>query len=81
MPALAPVEAIVAAASPVMLVVAALLNSAYRSLHRLTCVVEDGELVLRGTLNSFYLKQIAQQVALKAAGWHRLRNEIEVLST
>lgn len=57
----------------------ALMHSPHRRLHGLACDLEDGELVLRGTLGSYYLKQLAQEVARKAAGSWPLRNDIAVL--
>jgi len=57
----------------------ALMRSPYRHLHRLACDLEDGELVLRGIVCSYYLKQLAQEVALKVAGCRPLRNDVEVL--
>ena len=57
----------------------ALMQSPYRHLHGLACDLEDGELVLRGTLGSYYLKQLAQEVIRKATGCWTLRNDIAVL--
>jgi hypothetical protein len=60
----------------------ALATSPYQRLHVLRCDrdAERDELVLRGTVRSFYLKQLAQETALKA-GCCNLRNEIEVLES
>ena len=51
----------------------------YQQLSLVECLEEDGLLVLRGRLNSFYLKQVAQSVAVKVPGVQTVRNEIEVL--
>jgi len=60
----------------------ALAASPYRQLHllRCDCDLEHDELVLRGTVHSFYLKQLAQETAFKT-GCCNLRNEIEVLES
>lgn len=55
------------------------MRSPYRHLHRMACQLEDGELVLRGIVSTYYLKQLAQEVARKVAGGWPLRNDIEVL--
>lgn len=41
--------------------------------------MEGDELVLSGNLNSFYLKQVAQSVAVKIPGVGSVRNEIVVI--
>jgi osmotically-inducible protein OsmY len=40
--------------------------------------VEEGCLVLRGRVRSFYQKQIAQTVALQLSSFERVVNELEV---
>lgn len=50
----------------------------YAQLNRVHCRIEGDEIVLLGELNSFYLKQVAQSVALKMPGVRNVRNEIVV---
>jgi osmotically-inducible protein OsmY len=51
----------------------------YQQLSSLECFEEKGLLILRGRLNSFYLKQVAQSVAVKIPGVQLVQNEIEVV--
>lgn len=55
------------------------IRSPYRQLHRVACDLENGELVLRGMVCSYYLKQLAQEAARKVVSRWPLRNDIEVL--
>jgi osmotically-inducible protein OsmY len=50
----------------------------YSQLNAIGCSVEDGEVLLTGEINSFYLKQVAQSVAIKVPGVKNIRNEIHV---
>lgn len=50
----------------------------YQQLNNIDCEVEDNVLVLTGKLKSFYLKQVAQTVAMKIPGVALVRNLIEV---
>ena len=50
----------------------------YQQLNNIDCRAEDNVLVLSGKLNSFYLKQIAQTVAMKIPGVASVHNLIEV---
>ena len=50
----------------------------YQQLNAVECVVVDEEIILRGILDSFYLKQVAQSVAVKIPGVRTVKNEIEV---
>ena len=50
----------------------------YPQLQAIECSVEDKTLRLTGNLDSFYLKQVAQSVAVKLAGSHFVQNLIEV---
>jgi hypothetical protein len=56
----------------------ALLQSPYRSLRSVSCDVVHDSLVLRGTVTTYYLKQLAQTVALKSTSTLAVRNEIRV---
>lgn len=51
----------------------------YSQLNAVECVAEGDEILLRGQLHSFYLKQVAQSVAIKIPGVKNVRNEIEVI--
>jgi osmotically-inducible protein OsmY len=41
-------------------------------------VVEDGVIILRGKVPSYYLKQLAQAIVMGIAGVRLLRNELRV---
>jgi hypothetical protein len=53
-------------------------TSSYSSLRRLSCSVVAGRIVLRGTVPCYYLKQVAQTLAVKTVGWERIDSDIEV---
>jgi len=53
-------------------------RSGYLALRDVSCVVLGDVLYLRGCLPSYYLKQVAQEVAASVAGASRLINVIEV---
>ena len=53
-------------------------NSPYRELQRISCATDNGVLVLNGQVSSFYLKQVAQEIARKAEGVHAIANRLEV---
>jgi hypothetical protein len=55
-----------------------LLGSPYWSLRQLDCDVEQGYVVVRGVVPSYYLKQVAQAVATQAVEKERLVSEITV---
>jgi osmotically-inducible protein OsmY len=50
----------------------------YPQLNAVTCSAEGDQMLLSGELNSYYLKQVAQSVAVKIPGVREVRNEIEV---
>ena len=50
----------------------------YPQLQSLQCTFEDGVLKMAGELDSFYLKQVAQSVAIKILGPNFVQNQIEV---
>ena len=50
----------------------------YPQLNAIKCIAEGDQMLLTGVLNSFYLKQVAQSVAVKIPGVRDVRNEIEV---
>lgn len=47
--------------------------------NRVSYQYENGLLVLRGTLSSFYQKQLAQEAVRNLEGVRQIRNEIQVL--
>ena len=52
--------------------------SSYLAVRKLWCELEQGILFLRGDLDSFYLKQVAQEAVACVKGTTRLVNEIVV---
>lgn len=50
----------------------------YPQLQTLHCSVKNGTLQMTGELESFYLKQVAQSVAIKILGPNFVQNQIEV---
>lgn len=58
---------------------ACLCNSPYASLRTLSCSFQSGVLLLRGRLDSFYHKQVAQETVRRLAGVSQVVNEIEVI--
>jgi osmotically-inducible protein OsmY len=59
-------------------VLTALRTSGYRLLWNLECEVSDGLVTLMGALPSFYLKQLAQSIAMRVDQVREVRNVIEV---
>lgn len=41
--------------------------------------VRDGEVILRGKVPSFYVRQVAGETALILDGVHTIRNELEIM--
>ena len=56
----------------------ALRSSPYRQLSRIVCRVDSGIATLHGRVNSFYLKQIAQERAARVGSIVRVVNLVEV---
>jgi osmotically-inducible protein OsmY len=50
----------------------------YRSLRMIVCEYHHGLLTLRGVVNSFYLKQVAQAAVAGLDGVREISNRIEV---
>jgi osmotically-inducible protein OsmY len=59
-------------------IAAALVNSGYAALSRIGCEVENNRVILRGSVASYHLKQLAQEHALRVDGIGRLENRLEV---
>jgi hypothetical protein len=53
-------------------------NSPYWSLRQLICQVECDRVIVSGTVPSYYLKQVAQTLALKSFGLGCVESDIEV---
>lgn len=56
----------------------AILSSPYRCLRIVRCELENETIILRGTVTTFYLKQLAQEIARKSSALLLVRNEITV---
>jgi hypothetical protein len=52
--------------------------SPYWPIRQLVCHVDRDRITVRGCVSSYYLKQIAQSMAIKAVGTDRVTSEIEV---
>lgn len=59
---------------------ARLRRSGFRELLSISCEFHEGVLTLRGTVSSYYLKQVAQRVLRGTAGVLELNNCLEVPS-
>lgn len=68
----------VALARSVMEVRIRLSHSPYWSVRQLACEVEQGRVVIRGCVPTYYLKQVAQTVASQTVDKERLVSEITV---
>lgn len=55
-----------------------LARSGYPVLDRVRCDYNDGVLLMRGRVPSYYLKQIAQVTVADLADVHHVQNELEV---
>lgn len=53
-------------------------NSPYRALRQIMCECDQGVLLLRGRLPSFYHKQLAQEAVARVGGVNQVINEIVV---
>ena len=53
----------------------------YPQLNSVNCQAEGDLMRLSGTLNSFYLKQVAQSVAVKTPGVRSVENQIQVIES
>lgn len=56
----------------------ALAHSPLGHLRRLVVVENDAEVVITGTVSSYYLKQMAQETIRYAVGTRRILNHVEV---
>jgi hypothetical protein len=53
-------------------------RSLYWPLRQLICQIEQDRVVLRGTVPCYYLKQLAQTLAIKSMGVGSISSDIEV---
>lgn len=51
----------------------------YAQLNNVRCIAHGDEITLTGQLDSYYLKQVAQSVAIKIPGVRNVRNDIQVI--
>lgn len=58
---------------------ARLCASSHQALRNVFCKCDDGVLVLRGRLNSFFHTQLAQETVAGIEGVERVVNQIEVM--
>ena len=55
-------------------------NSPYWSVRQLVCYTSEDCVIVRGTVPSYYLKQVAQSLAMRIVGLGQVRNDIQVQS-
>ena len=55
-------------------------SNPYLALKNLSCDCQEGVLVLRGCLPSYYLKQVAQEVVARLEGVQAIDNQIQVVT-
>jgi osmotically-inducible protein OsmY len=56
-----------------------LAESSHRDLRLAQCQIDDGVVILRGQVSSFYLKQLAQAQLMRMDNGLRVQNELEVV--
>ena len=57
----------------------ALRKLSYNQLDGVDCLVANGQVTLSGILRSYYLKQIAQAIAMRVPGVQQVENRIQVI--
>ncbi|MCA9108445.1 MAG: BON domain-containing protein [Planctomycetaceae bacterium] len=50
----------------------------YPELKQVTCAADHGQITLQGRVRSYYLKQMAQEVAQRVPGVRRVMNNVQV---
>lgn len=55
-------------------------GNSYLALKNISCEYREGVLILKGSLPTYYLKQVAQAVVAPTAGVERIVNQIEVVA-
>jgi len=56
-------------------------SNSYLALKNVSCEYQQGRLILRGCLPTYYLKQLAQEVVARLDGVDQIVNQIDVLET
>jgi osmotically-inducible protein OsmY len=64
--------------SPRLNITYSLQHSPYSELRQVVCEYRDGLATLRGSVPSYYLKQVAQKLAASTQGVRQVDNRIEV---
>jgi osmotically-inducible protein OsmY len=57
---------------------AAIKNSPHLKRRELQCVVDEGRVVLKGVVHSYFQKQMAQEAVRRVDGVQHIDNELEV---
>ncbi len=60
------------------LITATISKSPHLRSHKLHVEIQQGHVVLRGVVNSYYTKQMAQETLRRVAGVERIENQLEV---
>jgi osmotically-inducible protein OsmY len=68
-----------AACSGNLLAARRLCSNGYSALKNVSCTFEEGWLILRGSVPSYYVKQLAQQAVARLEGVCWIDNQIEVV--
>ena len=55
-------------------------DSPYWSVRQLVCYTSEDCVIVRGTVPSYYLKQVAQSLAMRIVGLGQVRSDIQVQS-
>jgi osmotically-inducible protein OsmY len=69
-----------AAMGIVELAASRLRSNGYSALKNVSCTFEESSLILRGSVPSYYLKQLAQQTVAQLEGVYWIENQIQVVA-
>ena len=61
-------------------IIRSLYEADYLQLRDVQVCADDGSIVLRGKVSSYYLKQLSQSIAMAIAERYKLRNELDVVA-
>lgn len=70
----------VSQARPAELAERCLRSNPYPALRNISCAYLNGVLVLRGCVETYYLKQVAQAAVARLEGVERIDNQIQVVT-
>jgi osmotically-inducible protein OsmY len=56
-------------------------SNPYLALKNISCDYLNGALILRGRVENYYLKQVAQEVVARVEGLERIENQIQVVTS